>query len=307
MMKKILKYYMKSLANLNIALIMFLVLGNSISFAQSSDSLNNFTNFKGAIDSLFHKISNAEISEKDAINQLSLLNTSPLSQAKVFQTVLKSILPSMIKGLNNLKDTTITYRVKKGDNLWGIADMYLRNALNWPRIFRINKVKIKNPDLIFPDQIIEIPITYEKRPSIIDSVSMAEMEKVRSVKKNQVIAPKVKKLDALDIEIDNLVVDETQSKIGKDFSDFFYKYWVPPLDITNYTITISEKPLPSLGSQITIELNDMVVFQRVIQPKYDTIDQSAKDGIQTVLAYLYNYQQVKENLEGEDLKGSGVF
>jgi len=51
------------------------------------------------------------------------------------------------------------------DCLWRIAGYrYIyRNARLWPRIYRANRGKIKNPDLIYPGQVFEIP---PKRGSI---------------------------------------------------------------------------------------------------------------------------------------------
>ena len=51
------------------------------------------------------------------------------------------------------------WKVFKGECLWRIAsypEVY-DNAAKWPRIFRANKDQIKDPDLIYPNQIFEIP------------------------------------------------------------------------------------------------------------------------------------------------------
>ncbi len=50
----------------------------------------------------------------------------------------------------------IQYRVKPGDTLWGIASRLLGDPYLYPEIARIND--IKNPDLIFPDDLIVINI-----------------------------------------------------------------------------------------------------------------------------------------------------
>lgn len=49
------------------------------------------------------------------------------------------------------------YLVKKGDSLWRIAGKVYGNPLKWPRIYRANKEKIKNPNKIYPNMVLTIP------------------------------------------------------------------------------------------------------------------------------------------------------
>ena len=50
-----------------------------------------------------------------------------------------------------------TYTIAKGDNLSKIAKRFYGDARQWQKIFDANKDTIKNPDLIFPGQVIKIP------------------------------------------------------------------------------------------------------------------------------------------------------
>ena len=50
-----------------------------------------------------------------------------------------------------------TYKVKKGDTLWGIAKKYYGDGAKYTKIFNANKDKIKNPNLIYPGQVFKIP------------------------------------------------------------------------------------------------------------------------------------------------------
>lgn len=50
-----------------------------------------------------------------------------------------------------------SYTVVKGDCLWTIAKKQLGNGSRWPEIHNLNQDKIKNPNLIYPGQVLTMP------------------------------------------------------------------------------------------------------------------------------------------------------
>jgi hypothetical protein len=59
------------------------------------------------------------------------------------------------------------YRVKEGDTLWSISDRDLQDPFLWPKIWKENP-EIKNPDRIYPNQIIKIPLYLIRKDEMIE-------------------------------------------------------------------------------------------------------------------------------------------
>ena len=53
--------------------------------------------------------------------------------------------------------STRTYTVVRGDCLWNIAKKYYGNGSQYTKIYNANRDKIKNPNLIYPGQVLVIP------------------------------------------------------------------------------------------------------------------------------------------------------
>jgi curli production assembly/transport component CsgE len=88
-------------------------------------------------------------------------------------------------------------------------------------------------------------------------------------------------------EIDGLIVDETTTKIGRDFYQVFHSAWEAPPRARNYTLRVQEQPSPSLGTRVVVLLNDEVLFQLQLQPRFELIEELAQQ------AALYTRQEVE--------------
>ena len=68
-----------------------------------------------------------------------------------------------------------SYEVNKGDHLWGISGSSYGNPYKWPLIYKANSDKIKDADLIYPGQVLDI----DSDPSDADSAAAVNHAKTR--------------------------------------------------------------------------------------------------------------------------------
>ena len=71
--------------------------------------------------------------------------------------------------------SSTAYEVNKGDHLWGISGSSYGNPYKWPLIYKANSDKIKDADLIYPGQVLDI----DSDPSGADSAAAVSHAKSR--------------------------------------------------------------------------------------------------------------------------------
>lgn len=76
------------------------------------------------------------------------------------------------------------YVVRKGDTLWDIASMFLKDAWMWPNIWQVNP-RIENPHLVYPGDVIIL--TYVAGKPVL-TVDRGDEDKTISVTAPEVIA-----------------------------------------------------------------------------------------------------------------------
>jgi LysM repeat protein len=99
----------------------------------------------------------AEGKEAQAINRLD----TAMADCLTAQDLATGSQPTTARQLPPGPDR---YTVVRGDTLWGISareDLY-NNALLWPIIYKANREQIRNPDRIFPRQVLAIPRDYSQ-------------------------------------------------------------------------------------------------------------------------------------------------
>jgi nucleoid-associated protein YgaU len=131
------------------------------------------------VNALMADISSKKPEKADRQAELDALKASKLSALPGFYDLVHGKLQKMLDAwVETPKE--IMYNVVRGDHLWGISKKseHYGNGHAWPNIYNANRDQIKNPDLIYPDQIFKIP-----------NLTEDEAEKFNKIKSNYKPAP----------------------------------------------------------------------------------------------------------------------
>ncbi len=128
-------------------------------------------NFGNAVNELNGKIGRKEGPKADRQKDLDALKSNKLSALPQFydkvHNQMQSAMDSWVEA-----PTEWQYTVVSGDCLWNIAKKkdYYGNGFAWPKIYKANRDKIKNPDLIYPKQVFTIPQLTEEEKAKYDKM-----------------------------------------------------------------------------------------------------------------------------------------
>lgn len=144
--------------------------------------------------------------------------------------------------------------------------------------------------------------------SLLLSTSLkAQTESGKVTPQDTTSIPNVIYADPLDLEIGEMIFDETMTKVGRDFYDQFYSEWSNPTSITDFSITIKERPMPGIGTQITVRIDEFEILKQFIRPNQEMIEILSEYAVGLARRYLINYQEIQAQLQSEDQSGTGIY
>jgi curli production assembly/transport component CsgE len=135
----------------------------------------------------------------------------------------------------------------------------------------------------------------------------AQTEAGSDTLQTQISRQTVQAMDPMDLEIGEMIFDETITKVGRDFYELFFNTWSNPTEIKDFSISISEKPMPGIGTQITVTIDDFELIKQFIRPNQEMIEMLAEFSVGRAAQYLLNYQEIQAQLQSADQAGTGIF
>lgn len=151
------KYYLGVLENLKVnrSAFQFIVVRK---FPNGKDIFN--TNIKVALEE--YTITDTTEEGFDTKVKIKLKQYKEYSTKKV-QVTIKQYRPPAVTRTVTTNNTALAkpsgqnYTVKRGDCLWNIAKRFYGNGAKYTTIYNANRSKIRNPNLIYPGQVLWIP------------------------------------------------------------------------------------------------------------------------------------------------------
>lgn len=116
--------------------------------------------------------------------KVEVISNKTVQQSYRFPLIKKAVLILLINCIiirAPLHSKLVEVEVRHGDTLHGFASKYLKDPSQWPEIYEKNKKNIKDPDKIYPGQVLIIPLEMLK-----DKVGdLTSLEKTVKVKKRE--------------------------------------------------------------------------------------------------------------------------
>lgn len=94
-------------------------------------------------------------------------------------------------------------------------------------------------------------------------------------------------------ELKGLTIDETKTKVGKDFYDLFYMQYSQLPEKNNSTITISEIPTQGVNGQINIAIEDKVIYSFMTNPNEDYLKEQLFNSFRVIKEFIAKKNLIK--------------
>jgi len=99
------------------------------------------------------------------------------------------------------------------------------------------------------------------------------------------------------MESQGLVMDQTISKLGRDFYDLFYATFEAPAGFDDFTILLVERQARANNAVVALIVNDTELFELPLAPGTDAMEESARSAVDAAVGFLVQAQNISKQLE----------
>ena len=132
---------------------------------------SDVANFRNAVSELKGKIDGKVSPKADRQKDLDALKANKISALPEFYDEVHNTMQASLDAWMEAPPE-VNYTVVRGDCLWNIAKKkeFYGNGFAWPNIYKANRDKIKDPNLIFPKQVFKIPNLTDEEKAKYDKI-----------------------------------------------------------------------------------------------------------------------------------------
>lgn len=92
--------------------------------------------------------------------------------------------------------------------------------------------------------------------------------------------------NSADVEIDGLLLDNTISRQGREFSFFFSQYWREVPDTQGMNVQLVEEVVPRAGTRLMVKLNRQPVYATYLGRRHSPVKEQAEQAILVLMQAL---------------------
>lgn len=138
------------------------------------------------------------------------------------------------------------------------------------------------------DEVIVLLLFYDSDKKLVgkDRIVIGEEEK----KKDEVKIP----VDGF--ELSGIISDDTKTKVGKDFYDFYYYSYNDKKINSKKIVTVSEELSFARNTKIIISIENNTVYEFLAKPDEEFLIMVAEDSVYATYVYLKNLEKQSEQI-----------
>lgn len=104
-----------------------------------------------------------------------------------------------------------------------------------------------------------------------------------------------------DLIMTGFIFDQTRTRLGREFYDLFAMSWDSQESPVSLNITISELTDPRFGSQISIFVEENLVYSTILRPRFEELENTVNEAVNAILQYILMLTEQQRALQ-EELK-----